>query len=253
MAFRRGSILLVSLLVIFLMACGGKPEPEPVVVEPPPPPPPPAPTATLQAQPSVILKGQSATLRWNSSDATDLTLDPGQGAVGPEGSVSVSPAESTTYTLTAIGQGGQIEATARVTVNEPPPPPEPPPPARPTAAEAFASMVDDAYFDYDKSEIRPDGEAALRKTARFFFEYPEASVLIEGHADERGSTEYNLGLGDRRAEAAKQFLMSLGVAEGRLEKISYGEERPFCTEREEICWQQNRRSHFVLLPSGGGE
>ncbi len=103
----------------------------------------------------------------------------------------------------------------------------------------------DAFFDYDKSDLRLDGRDALSKTAEFLRSYAQVKVIIEGHCDERGSTEYNLGLGERRAQAAKNFLVSLGVSADRIETVSYGKERPFCTEHDENCWQQNRRAHFV--------
>lgn len=245
MVLRRGIVLLLGLMLLFAVGCK-----KDVVAPPPPPPPPPepdSPTVTLRAQPSVIDQGQSATLSWNSTNATDLTLNPGPGSVGPEGSQSVSPETSTTYTLSATGPGGTEEATARVTVNIPPPPP-PPAPTRPTAAEAFGTSVSDAYFDFDRADIRSDASEALTRTAEFLREYPEARVLVEGHCDERGSTEYNIQLGDRRAQAVRDFLQSLGIAPGRLQVVSYGEERPFCNDATEGCWQQNRRGHFVLLP-----
>jgi peptidoglycan-associated lipoprotein len=157
----------------------------------------------------------------------------------------VRPERSTTYTLTAGGPGGTAEASARVTVN--PPPEAPSPITRLPLEEAFSRRVQDAFFDFDKADIRPDGRVALTQTAEFLREYPEARVLLEGHCDERGSTEYNLGLGDRRANAAREFLISLGIAEERMEMISYGKERPFCFQSTEECWQQNRRTHFVLL------
>ena len=91
-----------------------------------------------------------------------------------------------------------------------------------------------------------DARDALTKDAEFLRSYPQVRVSIEGHCDERGSTEYNLGLGQRRAEAAKNFLISLGISGDRMETISWGKERPFCTEHNEACWQQNRRGHFVL-------
>ena len=109
--------------------------------------------------------------------------------------------------------------------------------------------VQDAYFDYDKSDIRDDARAALTSDAdalkALFSEFPSARVVIEGHCDERGSAEYNLGLGDRRANAAKEFLVQLGVPADRLGVISYGKERPQCTESEESCWQRNRRAHLT--------
>jgi peptidoglycan-associated lipoprotein len=109
----------------------------------------------------------------------------------------------------------------------------------------FNKEVQDAYFDLDKADIRPDGRDALSKTAQFLRSYPQIKVVVEGHCDERGSTEYNLALGDRRAQAAKDFLVSLGVPADRMQTVSYGKERPFCTEHDETCWQQNRRAHFV--------
>ena len=245
MVLRRGLrwIGLLTLLVLVAMTgCKKKPVAPPPT--PPPPPAPAAPTATLRATPSVIEQGQSTTLSWNSTNATELRLDPGPGSVGPQGSTSVSPDRSTTYTLLATGPGGRAEASARVTVNAPPPPP---PPARMSAEEAFARRVRDAYFDFDKSDIRPDTRVTLTQTAEFLREYGNVRVLLEGHCDERGSTEYNLGLGDRRANAARDFLISLGIAGDRMQMVSYGKERPICTESNEDCWQRNRRAHFVML------
>jgi len=105
--------------------------------------------------------------------------------------------------------------------------------------------VRDAYFDYDKADLRPDARTALSKTADFLKNYPRFKVTIEGHCDERGSTEYNLGLGDRRASAVKQYMVSLGISADRINTVSFGKEKPFCSESNESCWQQNRRGHFV--------
>lgn len=245
MVLRRGLRwcgVLTLLALVVLAGCKKKPVAPPPT--PPPPPAPAAPTATLRAVPSVIEKGQSSTLSWNSTNATELRLEPELGSVAPQGSSSVTPDRSTTYTLTAKGPGGSAEASARITVNLPPPPP---PPARMSVEEAFGRRVRDAYFDFDKADIRPDARVSLTQTAEFLREYTEARVLIEGHCDERGSTEYNLGLGDRRANAAREFLVSLGIADNRIQTVSYGKERPVCTESNEECWQRNRRAHFVLL------
>ncbi len=216
---------------------------------PPPPPPPPVqapaparPTVTLQASPSSINKGESATLSWNSTDATELSIAPDVGAVTAQGSTKVTPSDSTTYTITATGPGGSASATATVTVNAPPPPP---PPKGPSDDELFLREVRDAYFDYDKADIRPDARAALSQTADFLKRHPSIKATIEGHCDERGSTEYNLALGDRRATAVKQYLVSLGVSADRLSTVSFGKEKPFCNESNESCWQQNRRGHFL--------
>jgi peptidoglycan-associated lipoprotein len=107
----------------------------------------------------------------------------------------------------------------------------------------------DAYFDYDKSDIRDDARQALTRDAdllkRIFAADPSFSVVIEGHCDERGSAEYNLGLGDRRATSAKDFLVGLGVPEARIRVISYGKERPVCTEASEDCYQRNRHAHLA--------
>jgi peptidoglycan-associated lipoprotein len=200
------------------------------------------PTVTLQASPASINKGESATLTWNSTDATELSIAPEVGAVTAQGSTKVSPADSTTYTITASGPGGSASATASVSVNAPP---APTPTPQPSMDELWLKEVRDAYFDLDKADIRADARAALSKTADFLKAYPQLKVAIEGHCDERGSTEYNLSLGDRRASAVKQYLVSLGVTADRVSTVSYGKEKPFCMESNESCWQQNRRGHFV--------
>ena len=159
------------------------------------------------------------------------------------------PDNSTTYTLTASGPGGSNTARTTVNVTAPPPPPPPPPQTitKQRFSDVLSSRIQDAYFDYDKSDIRPDARDALTTNAAtlksIFSDYPDA-VVVEGHCDERGSAEYNLGLGDSRATAAKEFLVQLGVPSDRLKTISYGKERPVCTESNETCWQKNRRAHF---------
>jgi len=218
-------------------------------IKAPPPAPPPAPaparpTVTLQANPTSVNKGESSTLSWNSTDATQLSIDPGVGAVTAQGSTKVTPSDSTTYTITATGPGGSASATAAVSVNAPPPPP-PVVEKGPSEDELFLRDVRDAYFDYDKADIRPDARDALSKTADFLKAHPSVKANIEGHCDERGSTEFNLGLGDRRASAVKQYLVSLGVTADRMTTVSFGKEKPFCMDHVETCWQQNRRGHFV--------
>lgn len=225
--------------ILFLGACHKKQPPPP----PPPPPPPAAPTASLTASPESIDKGQSSTLTWQTSNATDVSID-AIGAVEPNGTKQVSPTDSTTYTLTAKGAGGSQTATARVTVNAPPPPP-PPPTASITDEQAFAQNVKDVYFDYDKSDIRASEQASVQGDVAFLQQHSNISFTIEGHCDERGSTEYNLALGDNRASAVKNALVSAGISADRIKTISYGKEKPFCTESNESCWQQNRRGHFV--------
>ncbi len=238
----RAGLLLTLAAAVFTFGCGKKK----VAAPPPQAAPPPAaasPTVTLQASPASVNKGESSTLSWNSTDATKLSIAPEVGDVTAQGSAKVTPSDSTTYTITASGPGGSASATATVTVNAPPPPVEQP--KGPTDEELFLKEVRDAYFDYDKADIRPDARTALSKTADFLKANTRFKVTIEGHCDERGSTEYNLGLGDRRASAVKQYLVSLGVSADRLSTVSFGKEKPFCMESAEACWQQNRRGHFV--------
>ena len=117
-----------------------------------------------------------------------------------------------------------------------------------TANEAAHSqgLLGDVFFDYDAFELRQDARDRLAQNARFLTSHPEFILTIEGHADERGTNDYNLNLGDRRANAAKEYLSTLGVSGDRLRTVSYGEERPFCGESSESCWQQNRRAHFTI-------
>jgi len=243
---KRSLAVLVGLLGVVLLAGACHKKKEVAPPPPPPPPPPPAPTVTLTAEPSTVEKGQSVTLSWTSQNATDLDLEPAVGKVQAQGSSSVTPQDSTTYTLTATGPGGTQSATARVTVTIPPPPPPPPPPPVKEISEEdlFGQNVKDAYFDYDKSDIRPDAVQTLTSDGSFFKDHQSIKFTIEGHCDERGSEEYNLGLGDRRATAAKNYLATAGVSADRISTISYGKSRPVCQEQTEECWQQNRRAHF---------
>jgi peptidoglycan-associated lipoprotein len=150
----------------------------------------------------------------------------------------------------------------------PPPPPPPPPPAPcpydasitatdPRCVAPVAVVVDTAaitgpiYFDFDKSTIRPDAAATLDRKIPYLQANPGMRIRIEGNADERGSDEYNLALGQRRAASAKRYLVERGIAADRFDLVSYGEERPVCTEHNEACWQQNRRDDFRIVTIGG--
>lgn len=242
----NGKFWVMAVIVFVALGTGCKhpPKSRPVPALPPLPA---RPTVTLQASSGNIQKGESVTLTWSSTDATQLNLQPGVGAVAPEGSTKVSPTESTTYSLTATGPGGNVEAIARVNVAAAPaPPPEPPKTPEPTLEEMFTREVQDAYFDFNKADIRPDSRTALTRTADFLKKYPQVKVTIEGHCDERGSTEYNLVLGDRRAQAVREYLISLGVPADRMNNVSYGKEHPFCSESTEDCWQKNRRGHIAM-------
>jgi peptidoglycan-associated lipoprotein len=246
------------LTALFLVGCKKKapppPPPAPPKVETPKPPPPPPPKSAaitqFAAEPSSIERGQSATLRWSVSDASEISIDNGIGTVQANGSRQVFPSNSTTYTLTARGADGRsVTATASVNVTAPPPPPPPPPKVTRSITERLSGDVADVFFDYDKSDIREDARNTLTRNAdaikSILNDFSGESIVIEGHCDERGSAEYNLGLGDRRATAVKEFLSQLGVPADRLRTISYGKERPVCTEGNEDCWQRNRRAHFA--------
>jgi len=254
-AFKVGMLLLLSALVLFAVGCGKKVPPPP----PPPPPtqqPPPPPTAaapvinSFTAEPSTVEAGQSSTLRWSITGATDMTIDHGVGAVQSSGMRQVFPRTSTSYTLTVRGPGGMDSRAVTVQVGSAPPPPPPPVNSpRLSSADQLQQQAQDAFFDLDMSEIRADGRDALTKDAallkQIFQTDPNFSVVVEGHCDERGSAEYNLALGDRRSTAAKDLLVQLGVPADRLKTISYGKERPQCTEAGEECWQKNRRAHLA--------
>jgi peptidoglycan-associated lipoprotein len=225
--------------ILMLAACAKKAAPPP----PPPPPPPATPTAAISVSPDTVQQGQSATLTWQTSNATDVSID-GIGAVQPSGSQQVTPSDSTTYHIVAKGSGGSQQASTRLTVTQPPPPAASATPS-PTDEDLFGQTIKDVYFDYDKSDIRADQSSAIQADMLFLNQHPNINFTVEGHCDSRGSTEYNLALGDQRASAVKSALTTAGVNASRIKTISYGKEKPFCLEENEACWQQNRRGHFV--------
>jgi peptidoglycan-associated lipoprotein len=202
----------------------------------------------VTAEPTTVTVGQPSSLRWSVTDATSVKIDSGIGEVSPNGRRGVYPTSTTTYRLTATGPGGTAEADATVTVSTPPPPAPVPTAGQPSIQEILAKQVQDVHFEYDKSDIRGEdqgiiqGDASALKT--IFQMDPNFIVTIEGHCDERGSAEYNLALGDRRAAATKDALISLGVPGDKLKTVSFGKERPICTEALEDCYAHNRRAHF---------
>ena len=182
--------------------------------------------------------------------------------------------------VVSLGLGGCMKKVA----SAPPPPPPPvanytapstqaankpaatPTPSKPAEAAArttprtpdaatraqiqdLLNRIQDAYFDYNKHTLRPDAETALRSDAQTLAEiirqYPDFKLTVEGHCDERGSEEYNLALGDARSKQAKEYLSTLGLPGGQLREVSYGKDRPICTEHDEACWQKNRRAHLT--------
>jgi len=140
----------------------------------------------------------------------------------------------------------------------PPPPPAPAPatPAPPSEDEVFRNKtldqlnaekpLADALFGYDSTDLTAEARGLLQKDVEWMKKWTTTKVMVEGHADSRGTNEYNLALGERRADAVRDYLVSLGVAENRITIVSKGEEQPFCSEETEACWQQNRRGHFII-------
>jgi len=203
------------------------------------------PTATITADPVAIDLGQSVVLNWRSQNATSVAID-GIGPVNLNGTQTVSPSNSTNFHLVAIGDGGTTEANVRVTVRVPVAPTAPAPVADMGSEAAFHQNVKDIFFDYDSYDLRPDATSSTTEAAAYLAAHPNIKVVIGGYCDDRGSAEYNLALGENRANAARAALVSAGVASNRLRVISYGKEKQFCTEETESCWQQNRRAQFSL-------
>ena len=239
----RVTLILTLSAVVMLSACH-KAQVSSTV---PPPPPPATPTASLTASPQAIEKGQPTMLTWETANANEVSIDAAGittetlGLLQPKGSLQVTPSDSTTYTLYAKGPGGKESVSARVTVTVPAPPAAP---SEPSADELFSQNVKDIYFDFDKADIRYDQQSAIERDTAFLAQHPKINLTIEGTCDERGSIEYNLALGDKRANAVKQTLVAGGVSSANVKMISFGKEKPVCDQHDESCWQQNRRGHF---------
>ncbi len=244
--FRNSALILAAVSTVLLAGCHKK------AGAPPPYTAPPvaaaaAPTATLTASPEAIDLGQSVVLTWRTTGATSAAID-GIGPVNPNGTQNATPSASTNFHLTATGDGGSAEANVRVTVRVP---------VAPTSADAgtsgdlgseaaFHAAVADVFFDYDSYDLRPDAQTNAASAAGYLNAHPAIKVVIGGYCDNRGSAEYNLALGEERANAAKTALVNAGVSASRIRVISYGMEKQFCTEENESCWQQNRRAQFSM-------
>ena len=193
--------------------------------------------------------GQSVVLNWRTTNATSVSID-GIGDVPVNGTQTVSPANSTNFHLLAKGDGGTTEANVRVTVRVPTVP------GGNSSADngqgdmgsdaAFHAAVQDIFFGYDSYEVSPESATNVSNAARYLNGHAAIKVLIGGYCDDRGSAEYNITLGENRANAARAALLSAGVAPNRVRIVSYGKEKQFCTEANESCWQQNRRAQFSL-------
>jgi peptidoglycan-associated lipoprotein len=242
---RKSAFVSIALLLALtaLPGCKKKTPPPSAEETAPPSSSAPAPTALLRARPTVVSAGDQVTLSWQTTDATSVSID-GIGNVPTTGVKTVNPTESTTYHLTATGPGGTAEASADVTVNGQPAVSVPT--NEEDLAATFKSNVQDIFFDYDTYDIRSDAQATLAKDADYLNRNPSIKIVIGGYCDERGSDEYNLALGQNRADAAKNALVTAGVAASRIRVVSYGKEKPFCTDSNEQCWQLNRRAGFTM-------
>ena len=237
-------ILVPVVLVVALVSVAGCKK---KVTPPTPTAPPvvaPAPTAQITANPTVVTTGDHVVLTWSTSNASTASID-GLGDVPTSGVKTVTPTASTNYHLVAKGAGSSADASVRITVNAPPPVVVAPVNTM-SAEEEFKANVQDIFFDYDKYDVRSDAQATLAHDASYLSSHPNVKVLIGGYCDERGSNEYNLGLGQNRGDSAKKALINAGVDASRIRVISYGKEKPFCTESTEDCWQKNRRAGFAL-------
>lgn len=239
-------IRILSLVVLFVdlfafTGCKKKVVPPPAPTAPPVVVP--APLATITASPTVITAGDHVMLTWSTTNANTASIE-GLGDVPTSGVKTVTPNASTTYHLMAKGGGGTADASVHVTVNTPPAVVAPA--NTMSAEEEFKANVRDIFFDYDKYDLRSDAQSTISRDVSYLASHPNVKILIGGYCDERGSNEYNLALGQNRADSAKKALINAGVAASRIRVVSYGKERPFCTESAEACWQQNRRAGFAL-------
>lgn len=190
------------------------------------------PTVSITANPPTIEEGGCSSLSWTTTEATSAKIDRGVGSVETSGGKEVCPSATSTYTITVSGPGGETSASTTVTVAAPKPP--------------VAVSFEHIYFDFDKSFIRDDAKPVLEKLASYMKGHKNVRIQIEGHCDERGTNEYNFALGERRAQAAKNYLTDLGVDGTRIKTISYGEERPADPGHNESAWAKNRRDVFVI-------
>jgi peptidoglycan-associated lipoprotein len=232
------------------------PDPRPAPTEAPTPPPPvvaaPAPQLDLWVEPTAIGAGESALLTWESRDASRVVIEPAIGDVDPAGRIRFFPDTTTTYTVTAEGDGGQVARSVTVEV-------------RGTRVEGddiseedlrgmspeqqFEAFVRPVFFPFDSSELTEEAKLTIEGNIRWLqrAENRHVRFVVEGHTDERGTEEYNLALGDRRALVVRNYLVDRGVDPGRILTVSLGEERPFDPRQTEEAFALNRRAHFVLL------
>lgn len=219
------------------------PAPQPVI--PPPAPAPVAPTDQLTINPASVAKGGTATLTWNSTNATSCVIEPGVGPVPTSGSMTVTPEASASYTLVCDGAGGSAKSLAKIDVIAPPPPVPVPAPVvvpPPVPAKLCKPAVINIEFDTNKADIKPQYHDELKILGDFLKEFPKAEGTIEGHTDSVGSKALNMKLSQRRAESVRDYLIkNFGIAPERIKAVGYGPTKPVDTNKSAAGKQKNRR------------
>jgi peptidoglycan-associated lipoprotein len=236
-----------AILVLSLSACK---QPSPQVPSAPAPKANTAPPAinSFKAEPATIPVGQTSVLTWSVENADRIRIEPEDGGVLGNDRRSVSPAKTTTYSLIASNSAGTVQAAVTVSVASPPPVPSQDAQQLREHLKIVNSQLRDIHFNYNGGDLSPEEEIRLREDATILSDLfrldPNANVAVEGHCDARGSDEYNIALGDRRATAVKAALVSLGLPAMKLSTVSYGKERSVCDDDTEECYARNRRVHF---------
>ncbi|MCI0410926.1 MAG: peptidoglycan-associated lipoprotein Pal [Acidobacteria bacterium] len=209
------------------------------------------PTMALAIALAMLLSGCPKRADVAKGDTPASGAQPGAAATSPSKSPGASrpgdPSRSPTGTVTTKEE--VVTSPGQAQLQEPPAPgsPSAKAPGRPgMQAAAEGSPLKDIFFDFDKSNIRDDAKGSLSEDGQWLRANPMAQITIEGHCDERGTAEYNLGLGERRAKATRDYLIAAGIDAKRVKLISYGKERPFVLGHDESAWKWNRRAHFVV-------
>ena len=206
----------------------------------------PPPTASITADPLSIDLGQSVVLNWRTSNATSVSID-GIGEVPVNGTQTVSPSSSTNFHLVAKNDGGTTEANVRVTVRVPEVPAAPADTSGGGSDAEFHAHVQDIFFGYDSYDLTPQSDTSISSAASYLNAHPAIKILIGGYCDDRGSAEYNITLGENRANAAKTALVAAGVSGDRIRVVSYGKEKPIDLGSGESAEAHNRNGHTAIV------
>jgi len=192
----------------------------------------PAPTVQITANPETIRRGECTNLSWKATNADNLEITD-LGTVELRGRQEVCPQRDTCYQADASGPGGKASDEACVSIKGP------------AIDDDFTNNIRDVFFALDRSELRAAARDTLNANIVWLQRHPDVRFILEGHCDERATAEYNIGLGMRRAQAVREYLINIGITADRFTLVTYGEERPFASCHNESCWSQNRRVHFV--------